>query len=110
MVVVEVGVWGGEIRGGPGRVDDGRESADEHQLNAEPIGATKGEDNGAECRDECCGRRHDFGSRGAGVQKRRLRAAKRSLGRSGTRRKQRGGVVLRGRCFIPPGYGVIIAV
>lgn len=57
VVVVEVGVWAGEI-GGRGGMDEDCEDASGQQHKAESVGATQDEDGGDEGGDERNGGRH----------------------------------------------------
>lgn len=52
MVVVEVGVWAGELGGGYGCVQDYCEDANERQLHAELVESANEEGDGGEGGDE----------------------------------------------------------
>lgn len=55
MVVVEVGVWAGEVFGGQGGVEDCRKNANERQPEADLVDAPEEEGDGSEGGDGCWG-------------------------------------------------------
>jgi len=59
VVVVEVGVWAGELGGGYGCVYGYCEDANKRQLRAELVEAANEEGDGGEGGDNCCCCGHD---------------------------------------------------